>query len=182
MDDQQELLEVVDRWNRLIGQASRGMIHRLGLRHRAVHIFVFDQAGRLYLQLRRWDKDQYPGHWDSSAAGHVSPGESYDAAAARELAEELGIREELTRLADVTACPETGWEQVVLFYCRTDVEPAPNSEEIETGGFFSLEEIDRMVVDANVPITSAFRLLYGLWKDQAGREGSFLLPRQGVEP
>ena len=44
MDDLQEMLEVVDRWNRLIGQASRGMIHRLGLRHRAVHIFVFDHG------------------------------------------------------------------------------------------------------------------------------------------
>lgn len=182
MDEQQEILEVFDRQNRRIGQATRGTIHRFGLRHRSVHIFVFDCAGRLYLQLRREHKDQYPRHWDTSAAGHVSPGESYGAAAARELAEELGIREELTRLADVTACPETGWEQVVLFHCRTDVEPAPNPEEIETGGFFSLGEIDRMVVDANVPITSAFRLLYSLWKDLAGREGSFLLPRQGVEP
>jgi isopentenyl-diphosphate Delta-isomerase len=182
MDDQQELLEVFDRWNRLIGQASRGMIHRLGLRHRAVHIFIFDQAGRLYLQLRRWDKDQYPGHWDSSAAGHVSPGESYDAAAARELAEELGIREELSRLAEVRACPETGWEQVMLFHGRTALQPVTNPEEIETGGFFSLEEIDRMVVDANMPVTSAFRLLYGLWKDLVGRKGAFIPPCQEVKP
>jgi isopentenyl-diphosphate delta-isomerase len=166
MDDQQELLEVVDRWNRLIGQASRGMIHRLGLRHRAVHIFVFDQAGRLYLQMRRWDKDQYPGHWDSSAAGHVSPGESYDAAAARELAEELGIQEKLEVLAEVTACPQTGWEHVVLFQCRTAKELTPNPAEIETGAFYTSKEIEQMLVNPDLPITPAFRLLYRLWRGE----------------
>ncbi len=138
MDEQQEVLEVFDRHNRLIGRATRGTIHRLGLRHRAVHIFVLDPTGRLYLQLRREHKDRYPRHWDSSAAGHVSPKEGYAAAAARELEEELGIQGELQRLAEVTACPQTGWEHVVLFQCRTDSPPVPNPEEIETGAFFRL--------------------------------------------
>jgi isopentenyl-diphosphate delta-isomerase type 1 len=164
MDERWEILEVCDRHDRIIGRASRGAIHRLGLRHRAVHIFVFDLAGRLYLQFRREHKDQYPGHWDTSAAGHVSPGEGYDAAAKRELAEELGLQEELTRLAEVSACPETGWEHVVLFQCRTAVEPIPNPEEIEQGAFFTLEEIDRMLGDAGLLVTPAFRLLYRLWK------------------
>ncbi len=166
MDEQQEVLEVFDRQNRRIGQATRGTIHRLGLRHRSVHIFVFDCAGRLYLQLRRENKDQYPRHWDTSAAGHVSPGESYAAAAARELEEELGIQEKLEVLAEVTACPQTDWEHVVLFQCRTAVEPIPNPEEIETGAFFTLEEIDRMLRDASLAITPAFRLLYRLWRSE----------------
>ena len=131
MDERQEILEVFDRQNRLIGRAARGTIHRLGLRHRAVHIFVFNSSGELYLQLRREHKDQYPGHWDTSAAGHVSPGEGYAAAAARELAEELGLQEKLFQLAEVTARPETGWEHVVLFQCWTETVPAPNPEEIE---------------------------------------------------
>ena len=169
MDERQEILEVFDRRNRLIGRAARGTIHRLGLRHRAVHIFVFNSAGELYLQLRREHKDQYPRHWDTSAAGHVSPGESYPAAAARELAEELGLRETLSQVAEVTACPETGWEHVVLFQCRTETAPAPNPEEIETGAFFSLEEIDRMLTDAGRPITPAFRHLYNLWKKLASQ-------------
>ncbi len=166
MDEQQEILEVFDRQNRRIGQATRGTIHRFGLRHRSVHIFVFDCAGRLYLQLRREHKDQYPRHWDTSAAGHVSPGEHFTAAAARELEEELGIKEKLQVLAEVTACPQTGWEHVVLFECRTAVEPTPNPDEIEMGAFFTLEEIDRMLGDASLAITPAFRLLYGLWRNE----------------
>ena len=91
------------------------------------------------------------------------------AAAARELAEELGLRETLSQVAEVTACPETGWEHVVLFQCRTETAPAPNPEEIETGAFFSLEEIDRMLTDAGRPITPAFRHLYNLWKNLASQ-------------
>jgi isopentenyl-diphosphate delta-isomerase type 1 len=164
MDERQEILEVFDRHNRLIGRAARGTVHSFGLRHRAVHIFVFNITGELYLQLRREHKDQYPRHWDTSAAGHVSPGESYEAAAARELMEELGLREDLFQVAEVTACPETGWEHVGLFQCRTVTAPAPNPEEIETGAFYSLEEIERMLDDARLPITPAFRRLYNLWK------------------
>jgi isopentenyl-diphosphate delta-isomerase len=170
MDEQQEILEVFDRHDRLIGQATRGAIHRYGLRHRSVHIFVFDDVGRLYLQLRREHKDRYPRHWDTSAAGHVSPGESYAAAAARELAEELRIREKVTRVIEVTACPQTGWEHVVLFQCRTLAAPLANPEEIEKGAFFALEEIDRMLDDASLPITPAFRLLYCLWKSGGRRD------------
>jgi isopentenyl-diphosphate delta-isomerase len=166
MEEQQEILEVFDRQNRRIGQATRGNIHRLGLRHRSVHIFVFDPTGRLYLQLRREHKDQYPRHWDTSAAGHVSPGESYGAAAARELAEELGIQEKLEVLAEVTSCPQTGWEHVVLFQCRTAKELTPNPAEIETGAFYTSKEIEQMLVNPDLPITPAFRLLYRLWRGE----------------
>ena len=86
------------------------------------------------------------------------------AAASRELAEELGLQENLNRLADIPACPETGWEHVVLFQCRTETKPTPNPEEIESGAFFALEEIDRMLSDVVIPVTPAFRLLYDLWK------------------
>lgn len=170
MDESQEILEVCDRRDRCIGRATRGAIHRYGLRHRAVHILVFDNAGRLYLQLRRDHKDKYPGHWDTSAAGHVSPGESYDAAAARELAEELGLQAKLSRVATVTASLQTGWEHVVLFQCRTVVEPVPNPAEITRGAFFTLEEIDRMLGDPGVPVTPAFRLLYQLWRSEGRRD------------
>jgi isopentenyldiphosphate isomerase len=94
----------------------------------------------------------------------VSPGESYGAAAARELAEELGIQEKLEVLAEVSACSQTGWEHLVLFQCRTAKEPTPNPAEIETGAFYTLEEIEGMLGDTSLPITPAFRLLYRLWR------------------
>ncbi|HWB58583.1 MAG TPA: 16S rRNA (adenine(1518)-N(6)/adenine(1519)-N(6))-dimethyltransferase RsmA, partial [Chthoniobacteraceae bacterium] len=82
-----ELFDVVDEQNRVIGAASRHEVHSQKLRHRAVHIFVFNKAGELFLQKRsRW-KDKQQRKWDSSAAGHLNSGDEYDPTAARELFE-----------------------------------------------------------------------------------------------
>ncbi len=166
MIEAEEILEVFDRHNRLVGQASRGSIHRLGLRHRSVGILVFDGSGRLYVQLRQRHKDRYPRHWDTSAAGHVSPGESYAAAAARELAEELGLQEDLSLVGYLTASAETGWEHVALFQCQTAVAPAPNPAEIEMGRFLAPAELQRLFNDPGAAVTPSLRLCYRLWQER----------------
>lgn len=95
----QELLDVVDIDDRVIDVKTRGEIHALSLMHRAVHILVFNAAGELFIQKRSMSKDENPGQWDTSAAGHVDSGEIYRQCAIRELREELGIRDiELSRL------------------------------------------------------------------------------------
>lgn len=45
------------------------------------------------IQKRSMLKDVFPGAWDISSAGHVDAGEECDAAAVRELTEELGVTE-----------------------------------------------------------------------------------------
>jgi 16S rRNA (adenine1518-N6/adenine1519-N6)-dimethyltransferase len=93
-----ERFPVVDSNDRIRGDASRTEVHGNNLRHRAVHILIFDRAGDVYLQQRsRW-KDRLPLKWDSSAAGHVTAGEYYDETAQRELKEELGIDVPLERI------------------------------------------------------------------------------------
>ncbi len=67
--DPDETFDVVDEADRVVGRATRAAVHRRGLRHRAAHVFLFDGAGRLYLQRRSLSKDENPGLWDSSAAG-----------------------------------------------------------------------------------------------------------------
>jgi isopentenyldiphosphate isomerase len=74
-----------------IGRAARSTVHAEGLWHKSAQVFLFDTAGRLYLQRRVEDKDVCPGLWDQSAAEHLKPGETYLAGALRGLAEELGV-------------------------------------------------------------------------------------------
>ena len=83
--------------------------------HRAVHIFVFNEAGEIYVQRRSEAKDRHPGKLDSSAAGHVDPGESYHETAMRELREEIGIKRTLEEVFRVQASEITDHEHVVLF-------------------------------------------------------------------
>ena len=87
-----EVFDIVNQRDEVIGRAGRGEVHgNPMLIHRVVHVLVFDRFGALYLQKRSRNKDVQPGKWDTSVGGHVDAGESYDAAAERELTEELGI-------------------------------------------------------------------------------------------
>ena len=69
----------------------RAEMRRDRLLHRAVSIAVFGTDGRLLVHRRAATKDIWPAYWDIAAGGVVASGESYDDAAARELAEELGV-------------------------------------------------------------------------------------------
>src|SRR6185312_1066099 len=105
-----EQFPVVDENDEVRGYATRSEVHGNNLRHRAVHILIFNQIGDMYLQLRsRW-KDRHPLKWDSSAAGHVTAGENYDETAQRELMEELGVDVPLERIFRLTASSSTDYE------------------------------------------------------------------------
>lgn len=86
-----EVFETYDVTGRPSGLAARPEVHRLGLWHRAVNVFVFYPDGRLLIQQRHSAKDVCPGTWDLSVAEHLQPGESYADGARRGLREELGI-------------------------------------------------------------------------------------------
>jgi isopentenyl-diphosphate delta-isomerase type 1 len=160
----EEYLEVVDEANQVTGLASRYDIHRKAFRHRSVHIFIFNSRGELYLQLRSSNKDQYPEHWDSSAAGHTDPGETAEETARRELLEELGLTVPLTKVLEYPACLETGWEFVTLFTARTDHPIHLNLEEATTGSFLSPDQLAQWLTDPQQKIAPGFRLLYALWQ------------------
>src|SRR5258706_661349 len=86
----EEIFDIVNERDEVVGRNTRSEVHRLGLKHRAVHVLVFNARGELFLQKRSLEKDCFPGAWDSSASGHLDSGEDYDACARRELFEELG--------------------------------------------------------------------------------------------
>jgi 16S rRNA (adenine1518-N6/adenine1519-N6)-dimethyltransferase len=160
----QEPLEIVDEENQVIGIRKRSEIHREGLRHRSVHIFIFNARGELYLQKRSPAKDQYPEHWDSSAAGHLDPGETPQEAAHRELGEELGIAAALTAVYRHPACPETGWEFVTLFTGAGNGPIRLNREEATEGKFCTPAEVAALLKDPAQKVAPGFRLLYRHWR------------------
>jgi 16S rRNA (adenine1518-N6/adenine1519-N6)-dimethyltransferase len=137
-----ERFPVVDKNDRLLGEASRAEVHGDNLRHRAVHILIFNDAGEVYLQKRsRW-KDRHPLLWDSSAAGHLCAGEGYDDAAQRELQEELGINVPLEKVLKLPASARTGQEFICLYRGLLRSDPKPNRSEIEAGVFCSPAIVD----------------------------------------
>lgn len=138
-----EQFDVVDENDKVIATRPRREVHEQNLLHRAVHILVFNRAGELLLQKRSAWKDREPSKWDSSAAGHLEPGETYAAAAVREAEEELGIRPKLTPLGKIRACSNTGQEFVEVFTAEHDGPFILPPAEIENVFFLPREEIQR---------------------------------------
>src|SRR6266566_8750146 len=137
-----ERFPVVDKNDRILRYAQRSHVHGNNLLHRAVHILIFNQAGDVYLQQRsRW-KDRHPLKWDSSAAGHVAAGESYDDTARRELKEELGVIVSLQKIAKLPASQKTDQEFVCLYRGVASGDVVPEKSEIEQGAFFPPMVID----------------------------------------
>jgi 16S rRNA (adenine1518-N6/adenine1519-N6)-dimethyltransferase len=132
---------VVDENDQPLGDAPRQEVHGNNLRHRAVHLFIFNPKGELFLQKRsRW-KDRHPLLWDSSAAGHVEAGEDYDQTAMREIREELGVEATLTPVVKLPCSERTGWEFIWLYRGEHEGPFTLARTEIEHGEFFPVEVV-----------------------------------------
>ena len=70
---------------------ERGVTCGPGLLHRAFSVLLFDAEGRTLLQRRSAAKTRFPLRWANACCGHPAPGEGVAEAAARRLAEELGV-------------------------------------------------------------------------------------------
>ncbi|HEU5163450.1 MAG TPA: NUDIX domain-containing protein [Thermoanaerobaculia bacterium] len=70
---------------------TKDEIHRDGDWHRSVHVWIMTPERQLLLQRRSLEKENHPGLWDVSAAGHLSAGEDSISAAVREVEEEIGL-------------------------------------------------------------------------------------------
>lgn len=155
-----EIYDVVDENDLVLGQASRSHIHKNHLLHRSVHIFVFNFDKELFLQKRALCKDENPGLWDTSSAGHVDAGESYDEAAHRELFEELNLKAELINSIKIPACKETYGEHVQAYTCVSNDAIKVNPEEISEGAFFDIAQIQSQISSDPSQYTSSFKLIF----------------------
>lgn len=142
-----EYLDIVNERDEVVGRASREEIWRRLLPHRNVHVMVFNDRGEVALQLRSKNLPYCPGHWCTSAAGHVSSGLSYEEAVRKELLEELGIEPPLKLVSkEFYTVPQRQnlKRYFALFEGRWNGPFVPNPEEVERVEFFTLAEIARM--------------------------------------
>ena len=156
-----EILDVVDSEDLIIGKASRVQVHNNGLMHRSVHILVFNSTGSLFLQKRSMIKGESPGLWDSSAAGHVESGEDYLNCAKRETEEELSLSGvQLDEILAIPAQIKTFWEHVRVYKCVTDRKICIDKKEISEGRYFKLSEARALMQSNPDMFTSTFNHIY----------------------
>ncbi|MFP1628703.1 NUDIX hydrolase [Streptomyces sp. 5K101] len=146
-DPAEEILDIVDEQDRVIGQAPRGEAYARGLRHRCVFVLVRDGDGRVFVHRRTATKLVFPSLYDMFVGGVVGAGETYDDAALREAEEELGVRglprpvPVFTFLYEGDGDPaQTWWSAVYEVRCTLPVRP--QAEEVAWHGFLTEAELE----------------------------------------
>jgi isopentenyldiphosphate isomerase len=144
-----ELLDIVDEQDRVVGQALRSVAYAERLRHRCVFVFVRDARGRIFVHRRASDKLVFPSTYDMFVGGVVGAGESYDAAALREAEEELGVTglpAPEPRLKFLYESPEhTWWSAIYEVRCTLPVRPQP--DEIAWYAFITSDELEQRLTE-----------------------------------
>ncbi|MEU2543680.1 NUDIX hydrolase [Streptomyces iakyrus] len=145
-----EILDIVDEHDQVIGQSPRGEVYARGLRHRCVFIQARDAEGRIFVHRRTPTKLVFPSLYDMFVGGVVGAGESYATAALREAEEELGVsglpqpRHLFTFLYD-NGSGRSWWSAVHEVRCELPVRP--QAEEVAWYDFLPETEVERRLGD-----------------------------------
>jgi 8-oxo-dGTP pyrophosphatase MutT (NUDIX family) len=155
-----ELVDIVDECDNVERVARRSELRRLNLRHRVAFVAVRSSRAEVLVHRRSDTKDVWPGWWDLAVGGVVTAGETYDAAARRELAEEIGLTGvEPERIGEGSY--EDGDVQL-LARVYALVHDGPFTfvdDEVVEAHFVTLDELRRRIaVDSYVPDSVALVL------------------------
>lgn len=141
-----EILDIVDENDEVVGQYPRGEAYARGLRHRCVFIQARDARGRIFVHRRTPTKLVFPSLYDMFVGGVVGAGESYDGAALREAEEELGVTglprpEPLFKFLYDNGAGQSWWSAV--YEVRCDLPVHPQVEEVAWHAFLPEDEVER---------------------------------------
>lgn len=146
-----EIVILVNKDNKKIGEQEKIKAHKLGKLHRAFSIFVFNSKGELLIQKRAKTKYHSGGLWSNTVCGHPRPIENYTKAIHRRLKEEMGFDCKLKKLfcfiynaGFINGLIENEYDCV--FNGKFDGEPNPNPKEIMNYKWFSVKKLKQDIL------------------------------------
>ncbi|MBR39336.1 MAG: hydrolase [Flavobacteriaceae bacterium] len=156
----EEFLEVYSPEGTKTGQKkSKSEIHRKGLFHSTVHVWIFTEEGNILIQKRSKKKELNPGVWDVSVAGHVKFNENIKKAAKRETLEETGININTKDLLKIgvyksinihpTAIDKEFFHTYILKIDKNSINLDFKNNEVDDLKFISIEEMESLIKEVN---------------------------------
>ena len=158
----EEMFDVVDSSDCVIGCKTRSQVHAENLLHRSVHALAINQQKKYFLQFRGPDRDCDPSVWDSSVGGHLHSGEDYDEAILRETQEELGITLDSVpeKLFKIDASPNTGYEFCWVYRIFHEGPFKIDPNEAADGRWFTHRELEKKMEEEPQTISPSFRVIW----------------------
>jgi isopentenyldiphosphate isomerase len=164
-----QLIDAVDAQDQPIGTIRRGQVFQRHVNFRVVHAFVFAPDQSLLLQHLAPQKPRHPLLWGSSVAGYVDTGESYDAAIARKMREELGRPDLDVVPFGKTVMEDQGCLKFIMLYTARSSGPfEPDPTQILDLAFFRLSEIQTARQTGTLQFTPTFLHLLDYYTEHAG--------------
>ncbi|KAA6222804.1 NUDIX domain-containing protein [Streptomyces albofaciens JCM 4342] len=152
MDPQQqlsadEIVDIVNESDEVVGQARRGDAYAHRLRTRCAFILARDAEDRVFVHRRTAQKLVFPSHYDMFVGGVVGAGETYDETALREAEEELGVSglpQPVPLFKFLYETPEhTWWSAVYEVRCTLPVRP--QESEVDWYAFLTDAELEQRI-------------------------------------
>ena len=130
-------------------------VHKLGLRHKAVSVFVFYQ-GQLLIQQRAMSKYHSPGLWANTCCTHPEWDEDDLACAHRRLEDELGMRDmTLVSAGELEYRAHVGNDliehevvQTFVAVCEHEPSISPNPDEVMEYKWVDPITLERLIATA----------------------------------
>jgi 8-oxo-dGTP pyrophosphatase MutT (NUDIX family) len=164
----EEQVAVLDEDGAVVGVRPRSEVRRLNLRHAATAVLLRRPDGAIYVHRRSPDKDWQPSSHDAAAGGVLGVGEAPDAAAERELAEELGVSGvPLVKLLTGRYDDDTTRYVAHVYEATYDGPLRFADGEVVWGAWLTLEELGGRLRDPTWPFVPDTRALL----DRLSREG-----------
>ncbi|SCM68493.1 isopentenyl-diphosphate Delta-isomerase [Donghicola eburneus] len=129
-------------------------VHKLGLRHPAISVFLRD-GDRILIQQRALSKYHTPGYWANTCCTHPHWDEAPEACALRRMEEELGVtgitvhyREEVEYRADVgQGLTEHEVVQIYVSDAPEGLIVTPNPDEVMAVEWVTLPDLARRIAE-----------------------------------
>jgi isopentenyldiphosphate isomerase len=161
------LVDIVDEHDNVVAVATRRQMRAENLRHRSVGVAVLDAQERVLIHRRADNKDVWPGRWDLCVGGVLDSGETWEDAAARELAEEIGSHAPVREIGRGTFEDEAVKAIARIYVARDDGPFEFVDGEVVEALFVTIDQLrERIARDAFVPDSVA-----GVWPLLSGEGG-----------
>jgi len=140
--------------------------HRLGLLHRAVSVFVFNDRNELLLQQRNPNKYHSPKKWTNTCCTHPAPGESTLGTAQRRLIEEMGLKLKLTEAFTFIYKTDVGNGLIEnefdhVFFGISNQNPNPDPAEVSNWNWVNIDIVGQELIRNPEAYSPWFKLCFG---------------------